>query len=183
MVASACPLSLHTSVAAHPASTAPPADKTLTSAARTLGCAVMAARATMRLALIAVPAAPPTLVPTASCPTCPAAPHPARTEAPAALRGTPPTSVPACQVGSISIRWPLTHVCACSAVEPEGCREGIHTLWRVPRKKLGEGQQPWNGSCGVRAGQDRDTRSQVTLLSAPHIYVRPHWSISVWAIC
>lgn len=97
MVASACPLSLHTSVAARPASMAPPADKTLTSAARTLGCAVMAARATMRLAPIAVPAAPPTLVPTASCPTCPAAPHPARTEAPAALRGTPPTSVPACQ--------------------------------------------------------------------------------------
>lgn len=98
MVASACPLSLHTSVAARLASMAPPAGKMLMSAARTLGCAAMEAPATMRSAPIAVPAVPPILVPTVNCPTCPAAPHPARMEAPAALQGTPPTSVPACQV-------------------------------------------------------------------------------------
>lgn len=107
MVASACPLSLHTSVAARLASMAPPAGKMLMSAARTLGCAAMEAPATMRSAPIAVPAVPPILVPTVNCPMCPAAPHPARMEAPAVLQGTPPTSVPACQVGSISVCWHL----------------------------------------------------------------------------
>lgn len=97
MVASACPLSLRTSVAALPASTAPPAGRTSTSAARTRGCASMEAPATTRSAPSAVPAAPPTPVPAASRSTCPAAPHPARTGAPAALRETPPTSAPACQ--------------------------------------------------------------------------------------
>lgn len=97
MAASAYPLSLPTSVAARRASMAPPAGKTLTSAARTLGCAATEAPVTMRSAPIAVPAAPPTLVPTVNYPMCPAAPHPARTGAPAALRETPPTSVPACQ--------------------------------------------------------------------------------------
>lgn len=97
MVASACPLSLRTSVAAQLASMAPPAGKMLTSAARPLGCAATEAPATMRSAPIAVPAVPHTPVPTVNCPMCPAAPHPARMGAPAALRETPPTSAPVCQ--------------------------------------------------------------------------------------
>lgn len=97
MVASAYPLSLHTSVAALLASMAPPAGKMLTSAARTPGCVATEAPATTSSAPTAVPAVPPIRVPTVNCPTCPAAPHPARMGAPAALRETPPTSVPACQ--------------------------------------------------------------------------------------
>lgn len=97
MVASAYPLSLHTSVAAFLASMAPPAGKMLTSAARPLGCVATEAPATTSSAPIAAPAVPPIRVPTVNCPTCPAAPHPARMGAPAALQETPPTSVPACQ--------------------------------------------------------------------------------------
>lgn len=185
MVASACPLSLHTSVAARLASMAPLAGKMLTSAARILGCVAMEAPATMRSAPIAVPAVPPILVPTVNCLTCPAAPHPARMEAPAALRGTPPTSVPACQVGSFSVCWPLAWLSMSMRVPLSSLRdvERVNALWRESRKKLREGQQPWSLRCGIRAGQDRDTRSEGILSMTPHTSVRSHWSVFVWAIC
>lgn len=150
MVASACPLSLHTSVAAHPASMAPPAGKMLMSAARTLGCVATEAPATMRSAPIAVPAVLPILVPTANCPTCPAAPHPARMEAPAALRETPPTSVPACQVGSVSVCWPLAWMSVFMHVPLSSLQDAEKELMPIggsPERSLEKGSS--RGALGV----------------------------------
>lgn len=182
MVVSACPLSLRTSVAARLASTAPPAGKMLMSAARTLGFAAMEAPATMRSAPIAVPAVPPIPVPTVNCPTCPAAPHPARMEAPAALQGTPPTSVPACQVGSISVRWPLAWTSMSAHVLLSSLRDAEKELMPFggsPERSLEKGSGHGALGCSVRADQD----TQVTLSVVPHTYVSPHWSVSDWTIC
>lgn len=125
MAASVCPSSPRISAAALPASTAPPAGRTSTSAARARGCAATGAHATMRSAPTAASAVPPTRAPTASCPTCPAAPHPARTGAPAAPPGTPPTSVPAFQVGPAGLTGPclVTPAWASSAAAARGVQE------------------------------------------------------------
>lgn len=148
--ASACPSRPRTFVAAHLASMAPPAGRTSMSVARTLDCAATEALATTRLAPTAVPAVPPTPAPTASCPMCPAAPHPARMGAPAAPRGTPPTSVPACQVGPALLHTSLlpgcTHLCLFCHCKARGIQEkgaqcgGTQGSWRSPGRKLREGQ-------------------------------------------
>ena len=155
MVANAYLLSLHTSVAALLASMAPPAGKMLMSAARTLGCVATEAPATTSSAPTAVPAVPPIRVPTVNCPTCPAAPHPARMGAPAALRETPPTSVPACQVGPISIYWPLsgmsTPMCVLLSSQ-RGTEKGSYLLWGRAQGKFREGrpQRAWRPGHGSR---------------------------------
>lgn len=157
MVASAYPLSLHTSVAAFLASMAPPAGKMLTSAARPLGCVATEAPATTSSAPIAAPAVPPIRVPTVNCPTCPAAPHPARMGAPAALRETPPTSVPACQVGPISIYWPLAWMSTPMRVllsSQRGTEKGSYPLWGEHRGSLEEAcsREPGKQGMVLRSG-------------------------------
>lgn len=133
------------------------------SAARRLGSAAMGAPATMKWAPTAAPAAPHTPVPTASCLTCPAAPRPARMGAPAAPRGRPPMSVPACQVG-------LFHVLQ-EWAPGEGGGDQEWGVWR----------EPWVpcSRLGYPSGGGREARPPALL--APGLFWLGMWSAEMWS--
>lgn len=97
-VASAPPLSLTTSVPAHPSSTAKPANKTSMNVPRARLPARMAACASTRSAGTDVSAQQSTRASTARAATYPATHLPATMEAPASRRETPAMNAPVCQV-------------------------------------------------------------------------------------